>query len=380
MSVTELLGLMAFVSAVLGALVLSLVVQLPRNALRAAVLEHLATATRCRLPLGPALLALANEHQEAARRLRGRRVAREVEVLRGLAERVESTGSLAAALHGAPRRLFGAELVEDLRRAEARGALPELLDLLHREEHQAAAAGWRLIERLAYPAVLVVAVATLSATLDLVVVPQLERIALGLRSPWHADIGPLSTLFLLGLLSLGLATWGAIVRGGVVGRAIGRAGLRLASAAPLAGPAVRRLLHARWMGRAAAALRAGTTLGEALAAATPEHGPLAGGLQAAQERARVGAPPAEVFGAALGRDGPALLPGLLLAVDGAGPAAGLAGTARRLSSCSGRRLSALLEAAKPLPILLCAAVVALHSWSAWELILRNQQLILEGTR
>ena len=348
-----------------------------RTDLRQALLEHLSVVTRRGLPLGPALLALAQERQDAGSR-------REGHLLRGLAERAEATGSLGAALESAPRH-FPRPLCEEVHRAERTGTLADVLELHLTECQRAEVSRLALVERCAYPLMLVPLVVGAGSFLELALYPKMAEIAHSVRLSWSAAWASWGNL---GLEVLACAALVALLPGAAGRRAghrlVSRAAGALLASLPLVGGAVRRRQHAAWMARAAAVLRAGGTLGEALDAGAAHVTTGWRALQRARALVGAGAPVEEVLAAALGRDAEALLPELLLYArahghaPGGGLADGLSRCAERGAERAGRRLEVIAEALRPLPVLACGLVVGLHAWCSWELIVSVQRQAVAG--
>lgn len=342
-----------------------------RFGVRDAVLEHLAGAVRQGLPLGAALNALAQEQQEAGAR-------RQAATLRDLAERVESTGSLGAALERFPRQ-FPRRLRAEVAAAERAGTLPEVLELARLEQEQVALSGLALAEHLAYPCLLIVLVGGVGTFLGEVVQPKLYAVLDSLRVGSLAEGLPqLANALLLGGTSLLLGAGIVLGGAGALGHHARRLVRALCGRLPLLGAPLRRGWHAAWMARAGAAVRSGATLGEALDASAEAAPAGVRALRAARDLAATGAPLELVLERALGRDAPALLPELLVQTRGEGLAAGLARTAERVRDRSRRRLEALGKALSPLPVLACGLVVGVHVWSTWTLIGQVQREALRG--
>lgn len=342
------------------------------ESLRVDLLEHLSLLAARGLPLAPGVGALAAERAVASKGVFTRRGARR---LQRIAAGLQEHGSLAAALADSPGLLAPDQLAL-VQHAEARGSLPAVLERLCGEEIERDAAFHKAMETGFYAVVLSAVVLGVTGFLTLVITPKFKEItdAMGLA---HADpYGwvDMATWIYVGLCALCLLCC-------VPGRAGVRVRWRIthaAAATPGLGRPVRRWLAARWLQRVAALLQHGATLPDALAHVADAPGRTPGHTEAAQH-AREGRPLGEVLAAGLGPDGPALAPSLLLTIDRAGSLAdGWADGAERVAYRARRRLAMWGEALRPLPVVLCAAVVATHYVAVWVSITALQSATLQG--
>jgi general secretion pathway protein F len=338
-----------------------------RRDLRLRIVEHLATLTARGLPLGPGLVALARER--GARW--GRRARRDALAIRGIAERLEATASVAEALASQPR-IFSKDAVALVRAAEARGALPDAFAVLLAEEKDGENFSMRLVERGFYPLALAFLVLAFSTFLVLFTEPKLaETVEVVQAGTLPANgVAVVATSSLAVLLLLSTFAVSVLVAGGRSGQALLGLGARIACVVPVLATPVRRLLHARWMARAGALLAAGATLPEALAGVA-ERGVFARRLARAAKNAAEGQPLQKILAGVLGRDAELVAP-ILLATRAEGLPAALASTARRLSDRSVRRLEAFSQALRPVPVMLLALVVGTHAWAVWSAIIQVQ--------
>lgn len=358
--------------------------------LRSVILEHLALAARHALPLGPALIALARERDDGKSRWWRMRIGdpephgKEAQLIREMAARLESEGSLARTLAATPR-MFPEAWVELVRQAEGKGAVPETLAQLSQEEEDGFRVHGRLAEMFAYPLVAGVLVAGLALFLNMIVFPKMlsiDREFLGnfaLASPeLRYGVASSSAILLCFLLGGGLTAWACAQQGGLPARLLTRAARRLGSIAPLVGEHVRQHIHARWLQRVGALMQAGGTWTESLAGvAQVAEGSVRAALQEAGQLAREGQPLPVVLERALGRDAPRLLPPLVLALDRAGNLAdGLRSHGARLDRRAGRRLNTAGDLLKVVPLLLIAAVVAGQAFAMWSFVLGTHAEIL----
>jgi type II secretory pathway component PulF len=341
--------------------------------LRRGLIEHLALAAGRGLPLGAAIAALAEESRPGGGRLRL--------ALERLAGRVDQGAGLAAALAATPELGVTAEQVALLRAAEPRGALPAVLGQLARQLEADEAGRATLHAAAAYPLVLGALVGGIGLFHIVVVSPKLEEVfeALGaatgpfLEAWWglsralSEDAGPL-------LLSVALVA----ITGWFARRSLLRRLGSLARRAPLVGPPLRRRDAGLALQRAGALVLAGATLPEALDA-LGEAGAAAAVSAAATAREGRGA--VEVLERLLGRDAPALLPRVLLELERAPSfGAGLVAAGEGLVARATDRLRALLEQARPLPIVACALFVGVVHLSVWLPLTRVQAAFLEAIR
>jgi len=352
-----------------------------RPGLRRALLEHLAVAAERSLPLGPAILALAREHEAGHPASGVRARPREAELLRGVAARAGEGGSLADGLAGAPD-LIGPREVDLVRRAEGAGALPEVLAALRSGEDAARERRWRIIEIGAYPLVLALLVGLQLAFAGGAIYPKFDDIARSLDLPGGGPDYTLANaatgLYAL-VLAVGLPAGVLALGGGRARRTLERAAGALGRWLPGLGQACRDRGHAVRLVRAAAFLRAGATLPESLAGAAAGGGPEAADLRRASEVAGVGQPLERVLAAALGADAGRLLPRVLLEVEHSGSLpAGLEASAAATSARAASDLRSAARAAAPLPVILCAGAVAANAATVWTLIVEIESSILRG--
>jgi type II secretory pathway component PulF len=345
-----------------------------RSRLRGALLEHLAAVAHARLPLGPGL------HELAADRRGG--IAWSI---RGVAERLETTGSLAVALERAGRA-FPREARELVRLAEARGALPAALEVLDDEERRGARAGWRVLTRFAYPTILSIAVLAISTFLVSFVEPKFTSIldavlpALGphVAEGYPGELPALANLALALAINMTAIVTALLVQGRFVGRALAWLVLGVGSRLPLVGPPLRGLALARALRRLAAFLGSSTPLPDAIDAVARSTPFAPRGLAAAAAAARRGEPLERALEAILGRDASTHLPRLALALHAQGPARGLASFAESLTDRSVRRLETIGETARPVPVVLIALVVFTHASAIFGAIGALQRAMTEA--
>ena len=342
------------------------------ESLRVDLLEHLALLAARGLPLAPGVGALAAERAVASKGVFTRRGARR---LQRIAAGLQEHGSLATALADSPGLLAPDQLAL-VEHAEARGSLPAVLERLCGEEAERDAALHKALETGFYVVVLSALVLGITAFLTLVITPKFREISESMSLP-HADAFgwvDLATWIYIGSCALCLV-FCLPGQGGV--RLRWRATHAVAGTPGLGRP-VRRWLAARWLQRVGALLQHGATLPDALAHVAEAPGSTPGHTEAAQQ-AREGRPLGEVLTAGLGPDGPGLAPSLLLTIDRAGSLAdGWTDGAERVAYRARRRLAMWGEALRPLPVVLCAAVVATHYAAVWVSINALQSATMQG--
>jgi type II secretory pathway component PulF len=372
-------GLTPLVLTLMGALGFALWlgwVERRRRRLRMTVLDHLAILTRHGLPLGGGLIALAKERAAS----RGRRARDEALAIRGIGERFEATASLADALASKPV-YFPAEIVSLVRVAEEKGAIPEAVLVLVRDEHRHENAIYRLIERSAYPIVLIFAILWSATFMTEFLEPRFDAIASGMGIPGGraATAASVTAVFVLGLTAVAIVL-ALMLQGGAPGRVLSEVAARALSAVPVIGPPIRARRNARWLARTAAFLATGATLPEALAAAASvARGKTARTLADAARLAREGNPLPLVLAPALGRDASTLVAPIVLETRANGLAAALASTAERIGSRSERRLDTIASTLRPIPIGVAGSIVAIHAWAIWGSIQGVEAFILRST-
>lgn len=342
--------------------------------LRQGIFEHLTVITRCGLPVGPGLRALADERAAGGLVLKDKKAA---EVIRGIASRFEAVGSLAAAFEGAPRGLLAPTQLDLLRASERHGALPHALNLLCDEEVERTNGRWRLIQWLTYPTVVAMIVIPMSMFQTLVILPKFREIQLAMDVQPTSSLAASATmaltacLLVLSLVLVGLDRWQLPHR---IGRALATLFDLVLWGAPF-----RRRRHGRWLSRTAAMLRSGATLPEALDSSAGLLDVGGKTLADAARQAREGQPLEVVLGTAFGQDAPRLLQPALLSIESSGSLGlGLEASGAREQERANRKLGAVIEMLRPLPILICALVVAAHVHAVWGSILSVEQMIVRN--
>lgn len=331
--------------------------------LRQAVFEHLAVITRCGLPIGPGLRALADERLEGRRGLRRRR---DAELIRGLASRHEATGTLTAAFEGAKRGMIPAGQLDLLRAAEARGALPLALEVICDEEAGSSDARWKLVEWLAYPTVLATFVLPVSAFQSMVILPKFAevRVSMGVSpsAPWLPFAAELAitAFFLIAFAVL-------LLRRGLPAplvRVMSRARDALFPSNPFF-----RSRQSRWLKRVAALLRSGATLPEALEGTSGLRDVGGKSIRRAAQLAREGQALEPVLTTAFGVDaGRMLAPALLSAERHGSLGEGLDALGRREEVRASRKLASLAEMLKPAPVVLLALIAGSQVFDVFSTI------------